>query len=116
MKNRAPRLTALAAQINAEFPWLEATIEPGFCNTDRQIKGTRLRHSGQGRRGNKLVVRARAAEPGRLRAVVYSHNAAETYRTNAEVVRWIEDVRAGRDHWGTRAALEARPKEEIDGR
>jgi hypothetical protein len=85
----ARRLKQLAEEINRVYPDLIATIERGFCNTDRHIKGTRLRHPGKGRRGNKLVVRWRhlfAIDP---RSLVFTHNAAETYRCNDEVERWL---------------------------
>lgn len=86
-----PRLKTLAQQIEKEFPDLTATLEQGYCNTDRHIPGTRLRHIGKGRYGNKLVVRRRdTGEP------VYTHNAAETYRNNGEVVWWIESERRRR--------------------
>lgn len=93
----------------------------GFCNTDRKIPGTRLRRPGKGRRGSRLMVSWRPGHgPGaacRESAVgkhsygigphcmncgehrddlVFEHNAAETYRTNADVVRWIEQRKAGK--------------------
>lgn len=88
----APRLAQLAEQINREFPDLEAVIEQGYCCTDRKIPGTRLRRPGKGRRGNKLVVysRTKRSPSGLDRLVVFSHNSAETYRRNSEVVDWIE--------------------------
>jgi hypothetical protein len=66
------------------MPRYAATVEQGYCNTDRNIRGTRLRHPGKGRYGNKLVVR-------KGDAIVFKHNAAETYRHNEEVERWLAD-------------------------
>ena len=94
----------------------------GYCNTDRKIG--RLRHPGKGRRGSRLVVSWRPGHgpicmdgdgtkyerhvflgPGGNRCqrcdwdrsrVVFEHNAAETYRTNQDVVNWINRRKAGR--------------------
>lgn len=79
-----PRLKTLARLIETTFPDLVATVKRTRVSTDRPIPGTRLRHIGQGRYGNKLTVRRR--DTGET---VYSHNAAETYRCNQEVVNWI---------------------------
>lgn len=87
----APRLKTLADQIEQEFPDLTATLEQGYCNTDHKPRGVRWRIPGKGRYGNKLVVRRRGTTE-----VVYSHNAAETYRHNSEVVHWIEAERQRR--------------------
>lgn len=113
-------LKNLAAQINLLFPDLVAIVYPanhplgGWCNTDRQIRGTRLRRPGKGRRGSRLVVSWRPGHgpdcldgqqhaflgPGGNRCqrcewdrtrVVFEHNAAETYRTNTDVVAWIRE-------------------------
>lgn len=54
-------------------------------STDRHIRGTRMRHPGKGREGNKLEVYDR--ETGEL---VFEHNAAQTYRCNQEVMDWID--------------------------
>jgi hypothetical protein len=121
---KAPSLKALAAKIEKEWPDLVAIVYParhplgGFCCTDRKIPGTRLRHPGKGRRGSRLIVSWR---PGhgpschgsnvhlfgvgrntcsscgwdRYRAIL-DHNAAETYRTNQDVVNWIASRKAGR--------------------
>lgn len=82
---RAPRLAKLAEVINADGRFV-ATIEAGYCNTDRHPKGVRWRIPGKGRRGNKLVVKNKSGE------TVFTHNAAETYRHNSEVVRWMDEV------------------------
>jgi len=86
----ARRLKQIAEDINARFPRLVATIEKGYCNTDRKIG--RLRSPGKGRTGNRLVVRWRylwAIDP---KSKVFDHNAAETYRCNEEVERWLRDT------------------------
>lgn len=77
------RLRTIARLINEHCPGYRAEIVAGFCNTDRKISGTRMRSPGKGREGNRLIVRGH----GR---VVIDHNAAETYRTNAEVMDKIE--------------------------
>lgn len=105
---KAPRLTAIAAWINANTT-LFAEIEKGYCNTDRKIPGTRLIHPGKGRTGNRLKVFACEDHKWELVRVPFSpyarvqperkypngplldHNAAETYRSNDEVVRWLEN-------------------------
>lgn len=77
----APKLKTLAEKINADSRFI-ATIQRGYCNTDRKIPGTRLRHPGKGREGNRLIVKMGGV-------VVLDHNAAETYRYNGEVVSWM---------------------------
>lgn len=109
---KAPRLSTIAAWINANTT-LFAEIEKGYCNTDRKIPGTRLRHPGKGRTGNRLKVFEcedhkwelirnpwhhfnkldSEAEKTRKypRGPLLDHNAAETYRSNDEVVRWLQN-------------------------
>lgn len=77
----ARRLPTIARYINEHVPGLAATIERGFCNTDRKIG--RLRIPGKGRNGNKLIVRDQSG------TIVLNHNAAETYRYNSEVEAWL---------------------------
>lgn len=79
---KVPRLAVLAQRIMDLFPDLEAKIERGYCDTDHHDSNGR-RVPGRGRHGNQLVVTHRTT-----RIVVYTHNAAETYRTNLDVVRW----------------------------
>ena len=79
------RLSTLARLINEQFPQWRATVEPVIFNTDRKIKGTRLRHPGKGRRGNELAVWMRRVPY----SCVFRHNSAETYRCNAEAVAWF---------------------------
>ena len=83
---RTPRLKELAAAIEEKFPDLIATIERGYCNTDRNPAGVSWRIAGKGRWGNRLIVRERATG-----TVVLDHNSAETYRYNEQVVDWIRD-------------------------
>lgn len=86
-----PRLTTLAAFIRAEMPDVTVTLEEGYCNTDRKPAGLRyITHVGKGRKGTRLRVR-------RDGKVVYDHNAAETYRSNSDVVRWIRNCLEGRE-------------------
>lgn len=84
-------LQMLADEINMRFRDLEAKATPGagYCNTDRKLAGTRLRHPGKGRRGTLLVVKDRATGQE-----VFRHNAAETYRRNSDVVYWIQKRKA----------------------
>ncbi len=82
MKPRARRLAAIAAWINENLPALEARIERSYCNTDRKVG--RLRWPGKGRHGNKIIVTERATG-----SVLLDHDGAQTYRTNAEVERWL---------------------------
>lgn len=85
MKLRARRLKAIADWINENMQRLgyRAVIERGFCNTDRHPKGVRWRIPGKGRHGNRIKV-FKGAD------LVLDHNAAETYRSNDEVERWLE--------------------------
>lgn len=82
------RLPTIAKWINANVEGLTATIEQGYCNTDRKIG--RLRVPGKGRRGNRLIVKHVSGY------VVLDHNAAETYRYNKEVEDWLEKWVAGK--------------------
>ena len=77
-------MKTIADWINANMPNYVATIEPGYCNTDRKPKGVRWRIPGKGRRGNKIVIRHKF-----VGTVVFTHNGAETYRCNAEVENWV---------------------------
>lgn len=86
---KARRLKTIAAWINANMEGYSARIEKGYCNTDRKPKGARWRIPGKGRTGNLLKVLKGGV-------VVFRHNAAETYRSNDEVERWVEDHRDGK--------------------
>lgn len=109
---KAPRLSSIAAWINANTT-LFAEIEKGCSSTDRKIAGTRLIHPGKGRTGNRLKVfecedhkwelirnpwsHFNKEDSEREKARKYpngpllDHNAAETYRSNDEVVRWLQN-------------------------
>jgi len=78
------RLATIAKLINEKVPGVRAEVVEGFCNTDRHWKGSRLRHPGKGRYGNRLIVR------DALGKVVIDHNSAEPYRTNEEVEQTVE--------------------------
>ena len=82
----AKKLKTLANIINHYTDKYRAYIEEGYFNTDRKIPGTRLRSPGKGRYGNKLVV-----FDTKTGNVVFTHNAAETYRMNYEVEDWIKE-------------------------
>lgn len=58
-------------------------LQEGYCNTDRHIKGTRLRIPGKGRWGTRLLVKNKDGD------ILLDHNSAETYRSNQEVEEWI---------------------------
>ncbi len=101
---KAPRLAVMAAWINEHTSML-AELSEGFCSTDRKLAGTRLIHKGKGRTGTRLKVYSCLAHKVELFRKPYSpyrdvereyppqplldHNAAETYRQNADVVRWL---------------------------
>lgn len=115
---KAPRLKAIADWINANTTMV-ATIERTSVSTDRSIPGTRLRHPGKGRTGNLLKVyqceehrlelgrnpwhHFRREDDERERSRKYphlpliDHNAAETYRSNDEVVRKLFAILAKRN-------------------
>lgn len=95
-RKRAPSLKQLAEFINEWLPKLEAKIVEGYCDTDRKIG--RLRWPGKGRTGNKIVVEKRRGKRGRY--PFYEHNAADTYRHNGEVVRWIAKQVGHKDPFG----------------
>lgn len=82
---KSPKLKQLADFINKYLPLYKATIEKGFCNTDRKIG--RLRHPGKGRYGNRIIVIKKSDG-----SVVIDHNSAETYRKNYEVCAKLVDL------------------------
>ena len=86
----ARRLKTLAQYINDHLAGFEAKVVVGYCNTDRQLSGTRIRVPGKGRYGSRIKVRRT-----RDKKLVLDHNAAETYRTNGEVEYWLERVEGG---------------------
>jgi hypothetical protein len=94
---RAPRLSTICKWINLHTS-LHAQILEGFCDTDRVVN--RIRYPGKGRVGNLLLVVDDGAACVKLAwnrklvrthgHVVIEHNAAETYRTNSEVVEALD--------------------------
>jgi hypothetical protein len=87
----ARRLKQLAEEINRRFPRMIARIEKGYYNTDRKIPGTRLIRKGKGLTGNRLIVRWRRLSTLDPMSLVLDHNAAEWYRRNEDVERWLRD-------------------------
>jgi hypothetical protein len=96
------RLTAIATWVNehTELLGLRAAMRKTTVSTDRpKPKGLRYRvHTGKGRTGNEIEFWAtRTIEvPGHFGqdsviagALAHRHNAAETYRSNDEVERWL---------------------------
>jgi hypothetical protein len=94
------RLAAIAAWVNEHTALLglRAVVRKTSVSTDSKIAGTRLRRVGKGRKGNEIEFWAtRTLEvPGHFGpntviagALAHSHNAAETYRSNDEVERWL---------------------------
>jgi len=86
----ARQLKTIANWINTHVPDLRAHIERGYCNTDRKIRHGRIRIPGKGRIGNRIVVTRKQDN-----VIVLDHNAAETYRCNADVERWLATWLAG---------------------
>lgn len=84
-KKRAPRLSTIAAWINANTE-LVATITKSWTSTDTKIRGARLRRPGKGRRGWRLDVH----ESHEARSSLLTHDSSHGYRRNAEVVEWLE--------------------------
>lgn len=89
-----PRLKTLARFIRATWPALRVEVRAVTESTDRKVG--RLRIPGKGRRGNELEVYRHAPETLAGWERIYSHNAAETYRSNDEVCRWIVEALEGK--------------------
>lgn len=72
---------------------LTCELEEGYCNTDRKIPGTRLRHPGKGRTGARLKMYVPNGDryPTGFPRPVLDHNNAETYRHLGEVREWLCD-------------------------
>lgn len=80
----ARKLKTIAEWINKNTKYT-ATIRKSHCNTDRKPKGFRyITSKGKGRWGYLLEVKNAKGE------IIYDHDSAETYRTNAEVEEWIK--------------------------
>lgn len=88
---KARRLKAIAAWINENVSELHAEVRSSYCNTDRKVG--RLRWPGKGRNGNEILVFKSDAPcfDEYHNPPVFRHNAAETYRSNDEVERWLAD-------------------------
>ena len=82
----ARRLSTIAAWINDNRPELSASIDAGYCNTDRHPRGVTWRIPGKGRYGWRIIVK-RVSDGEKL----LDHNGAEAYRRNDEVERWLAD-------------------------
>jgi len=85
----ARKLKTIAEWINGNSDEYRAYITEGYCNTDRKISGTRLRHPGKGRYG-KVISIFHCPKKRKGMELVFTHNSAETYRTNDEVEGWVK--------------------------
>jgi hypothetical protein len=82
-RKRAPRLAQIATLVNEHFPkGYTAEVISSWSSTDRKIPGTRQRHPGKGRRGNRLFVRLNGA-------LLVDHDSSETYRENGEALEKV---------------------------
>ena len=124
---RARRLAAIAKWINDNLPEAEAKTEQGYCNTDRKIAGTRLIHPGKGRHGTRIKVFLRKDYINAGMSLtgprpILDHNAAETYRRNDDVERWLKDYlgcrqgKHGQGYGGECPTCRATTKGESNGR
>ena len=66
-----------------------AHVDQIRTNTDRRIRGTRLRHPGKGRQGLVLEIWPIGADTWRPDQRLYRHTSSETYRRHAEARAWI---------------------------
>jgi len=80
-KEKAPRLKTIAKWIN-ENTRLDAEVHQTHYSTD--VKHGRIRFPRKGRWGNRLKVWDESGDE------IIDHNAAETYRSNDEVVDQLE--------------------------
>lgn len=88
----ARRLATIARDINDNIDGFTATVERGYCSTDRKVG--RLRVPGNGRYGSRLVVRNADGN------VVLDHNSAIPYRRNDEVETWLSHLKDTIDKQG----------------
>lgn len=84
MTQTAPRLSTLAEQIANQLKGVTVKLDATEVNTDTKVGGSCLRNPGKGRTGKLLQVFVDGKE-------VYSHNSAQTYSNNAEVVKWLKE-------------------------
>lgn len=96
-RKRAPTIKQMAAFINKWLPHLEAHVSRTTVSTDRKYAGSRLRYPGAGRKGNIIEIYERPRKP--LARPIHSHNAAETYRHNGELVRWVAEQIGHKEAW-----------------
>lgn len=83
-RKRPPSLKQLAVFINEYVPGLKAEAIKVTESTDRQLVGTRMRIPGKGSEGYLIEIRSDTG-------IIKTHNSAETYRHNGEIVRWIAE-------------------------
>lgn len=123
--NMARRLTTIAKYINEHVKGLSARTEKSWSSTDRKYAGSRLRFSGKGRSGTRLIVYVTSMHPNGLHyvpkgraapdGVVLDFDNSETYRTNSEVEEWLDRwERLGRWEagWSRAAVLRGDPWKE----
>jgi hypothetical protein len=79
------RLTQIVVLINGLSNGYTATVEPSTYSADRKYPGQRYRFPGKVHRGNELTIRDPKG------GVVFSHNTADSYRRNGEILRWVEE-------------------------
>jgi hypothetical protein len=86
----------LAAFINAhklvddQGRLVVARVDHFRTNTDRKIRGTRLRVPGKGRQGLVLEIWPIGADTWRSEQRLYRHESGETYRRHSEARAWVE--------------------------
>jgi hypothetical protein len=97
-KIKAPRLRTIAVWI-CEHTTMHAVTRPSFTSTDKVYRRVRY-HIGKGRKGTKITVWSSPSECRQSAlfsgdaAALLQHDSSETYRTNSEVVLWLEDYLA----------------------
>jgi hypothetical protein len=86
------RLATIAKWINDNRPELRAVIERDHVSTDFKPKGLRyITRVGKGRSGNRIKVFVKEGGGTGWPKPIYDHSAADTYRSNDEVERWLAD-------------------------
>jgi hypothetical protein len=83
----SPRLTSIAAAINAKVKGYKAEARPSWSSTDRKLAGTRLIHPGKGRRGFSLVITNSEG-----REVFVYDTSVHSYRSNKEAAVRVEGL------------------------
>lgn len=93
------RLKTLAKRIEFLFPDLVTDLDTWTSSTDRHPKGVRWRIPGKGRKGTRLRVferRGPGLGPRDYLDPIFEHRAGDTYRSNRDVLEWIEREAAWR--------------------